>query len=56
MLTSDERKQIDNFHEAIGDVINQYLKEGMPPEMIRSVLTNHETSDLVGRMHELEKE
>ena len=53
MLTSDERKQLDNFHEAIGEVIDQYLKEGLGPEWIRSILSNHETSDLSGRLKEL---
>ena len=54
MKTKDERKQIQNFETAITDVIDIYLKEGMDPDDMRSVLQEQITSDLHGRRTELD--
>ena len=54
MLTSDERKQLRNFDDALADLIDRFLKEGMHPDMIKSALSNHETSDIAARMRELD--
>lgn len=54
MLTSDERKQIANFQEAVASVIDIYLKEGMDPDNVRMVLQSEATSDLATRRAELE--
>ena len=54
ILTSDERKQLRNFDDALADLIDRFLKEGMHPDMIKSALSNHETSDIAARMRELD--
>ena len=40
MLTKNERHQCIKFQDAIGEVVDAYLKEGMRPELIKEVLTD----------------
>lgn len=54
MLTSDERKQIQNFEKGLEDLIDLYLKEGIDPGTVRNVLQSHAGSDLEGRRVELD--
>ncbi len=55
MLTKDERYQAIKFQDAIGEIVDQYLKEGMDVETIREVLRDEAGSDLYGRRDELEE-
>jgi len=55
MLTADERTQIQNFEEAVSEVIDEYLKEGMDPDQIRDVLRGHIASDLHGRRSDMQE-
>lgn len=54
MLTKDERKQAIKFQDAIGAIVDEYLKEGMDIDMIREVLVDEASADLHGRRLELE--
>lgn len=54
MMTDDERKQLRNFDDDLRGLIDRYLREGMHPDTIRSLLSNRETSDIAARMRELE--
>lgn len=54
MLTKDERNQAIKFQDAIGEIVDQYLKEGMDVERMRDVLRDEASSDLYGRREELE--
>lgn len=53
MLTRDERNQCINFQDAIGEVVDAYLKEGMHPDRIREVLKD-EANQVYGRLRDLE--
>lgn len=54
MLTSDERKMIQNFQDAVSDLIDQYLKLGAEPDWLREVLQQEIVSDLEVRREELD--
>ena len=56
MLTRDERAQAIKFQDAIGEVVDQYLREGMDPDRIVEVLRDEASSDLAARRLELEKQ
>lgn len=53
MLTKDERNQAIKFQDAVGQLIDQYLLEGMDPETMEVVLTD-ESQHLRIRKEELE--
>ena len=53
MLTKDERKQAIKFQDAIGEIVDQYLKEGMDVETIQEVLRDEAGSDLYARRDEV---
>jgi hypothetical protein len=54
MMTRDERVQAIKFQDAIGEVVDQYLREGMAPDRIAEVLRDEASSDLAARRLELE--
>lgn len=54
MLTKDERNQAIKFQDAVGEIVDQFLKEGMNVETIQEVLRDEAGSDLYGRRQELE--
>lgn len=54
MLTKDERTQAIKFQDAIGAIVDQYLKEGMDTDIIREVLRDEASSSLEVRRHDLE--
>jgi hypothetical protein len=54
MLTIDERNQVIKFQDAIGKILDQYLKEGMDPDIIREVLRDEAGSSLETRRYDLE--
>lgn len=54
MLTKEQTRQAVRFQDAIGEVVDQYLREGMTPELISEVLRDEASSDLATRRLELE--
>lgn len=54
MLTKDERQQAIKFQDAIGEIVDQYLKEGMDVETIKEVLRDEAGSDLHRRREEID--
>ncbi len=54
MGMSDEVKQMQNFENAVAEVIDQYLKEGMEPDDVRTILESHAMSNLRQRRMEIE--
>ena len=54
MLTKDERRQAIKFQDAIGEIVDAYLREGIDPALIVEVLKDEVTSDLIARRKELE--
>jgi hypothetical protein len=55
MLTSDERLQIAKFEDAIAEIMDHYLVEGLDPETMASILHGQSTSGLFARRKELEE-
>lgn len=55
MLTEDERRRAIKFQDTIGEVVDQYLREGMAPNIISEVLRDEASSDLSARLKELEE-
>lgn len=56
MLTKDERQQAIKFQDAIGEIVDQYLKEGMDVDRISEILSDEASTDrLHGRREELER-
>lgn len=53
MLTRDERNQCIKFQDAIGEIVDGYLKEGMHPDRIKEVLQD-EANQVHGRFRDLE--
>jgi len=53
MLTSDERKQAIEFQDAVGQLIDEYLLEGMDVDVMEQVLRD-ESSHLGLRKEKLE--
>ena len=49
----DKQKQTQNFEEAISNVIDQYLVDGMNADQIREVLRGQVASDLRARLSEI---
>lgn len=35
---NNDRKQIDHFQSAVSELVDQYLKDGLDPELIQEVL------------------
>jgi hypothetical protein len=56
MLTKDERIQSCKFQDAIGAVVDAYLREGMLVSLIKEVLRDEANSDLDLRRKELERD
>ena len=54
MLTKDERNQIRNFEDAVAEIVDQYLKQGMDPTIIARILRSEASSDLFRRREELD--
>lgn len=54
MLTSDERAQAIKFQDAIGEIVDAFILEGMDPDIIREVLRDEANSSLEARRHDLE--
>ena len=54
MMTKDERKQAINFQDAIGEIVDQYLKEGMDVDIMKEVLRDEAGTDLHKRREEIE--
>ncbi|HEX5508799.1 MAG TPA: hypothetical protein VFX37_09870 [Pseudolabrys sp.] len=53
MLTRDERNQCIKFQDAIGEIVDAYLREGMHPDWIKEVLKD-EAEQIHGRFRDLE--
>lgn len=56
ILTRAEITQANKFQDAIGEVVDQYLREGMDPDIMRKVLEDEASGDLAARRVELEDE
>lgn len=56
MLTRDERLQAIKFQDAVGGVVDGFLREGMDPALIIEILRDEALSDLFARRKELEAE
>jgi hypothetical protein len=54
MLTKDERTQVIKFQDAIGEIVDQFLREGMDTDIIREVLRDEANSSLEVRRYDLE--
>ena len=50
-----QRKQAIEFQDAIGRLVDQFLREGMDPSSIRVILRDEAGSDLETRRLELEQ-
>lgn len=53
MFTDDEKKQITNFQDALGELVDAYLREGLDPSLIAEMLNDEAQSDLFARRAEL---
>lgn len=53
MLTQDERNQCIKFQDAIGEIVDAYLREGMHPDQVKAVLDD-EAAQVHGRFRDLE--
>ena len=53
MLTVDERAQAQKFQSDLAEVVDQYLREGMDPDIIAETLRDEASSDLFARRMEL---
>lgn len=53
MLTRDERKQAIKFQDAIGEIVDQALRDGMRSALISEVLRDEANSSLETRRHDL---
>jgi hypothetical protein len=53
VLTKNERAQAVKFQDAIGEIVDVYLREGMSPEVIAEVLRD-EADQARGRQLDLE--
>lgn len=56
MLTKDERQQAIKFQDAIGEIVDQFLREGMDTDIIREVLRDEANSSLELRRVDLEQQ
>lgn len=54
-LTKAERAEAIKFQDAIGEIVDQYLLDGMPPHRIAEIMRDEANSDLVFRRTELEE-
>jgi hypothetical protein len=54
MLTKDERRQAIKFQDAIGEIVDQFLRDGMRSDLISEVLRDEANSSLEARRHDLE--
>ena len=52
-MTEAERKQCIAVQDAVSEIIDEYLKDGLDPEYIRTCLEDERTSDLYARRQEL---
>lgn len=55
-MTENERKQAIRFQDEIGEIVDQYLKEGMRADFIQEVLQDEAGADLEARRRELRHE
>lgn len=53
-LTKQEITQASRFQDALGDLIDIYLAEGMKPETVADILLDESSSDIALRKRELE--
>ena len=53
MLSKDERNQAIKFQDAIGEIVDQALRDGMRSELISEVLRDEADSSLEARRHDL---
>ena len=53
MLTREQRQQAIEFQDAIGEIVDQFLREGMRQEVIREVLRDEE-NQVNGRKLDIE--
>jgi len=53
MLSKDERSQAIKFQDAVGEIVDQFLREGMRSDIISEVLRDEANSSLEQRRHEL---
>lgn len=54
MSTTKERKtQIQHFQDAVGDLVDQYLKDGLDPDSMQAVLDD-EADGVVERAKEIQ--
>jgi hypothetical protein len=56
MLTKDERQQAIKFQDAISEIVDQFLREGMDTGAIREVLRDEANSSLEVRRCDLEQQ
>ena len=55
MMDGDEKAQMGNFEDALHELIDRYLGEGMPVENVRSVLLHNTDKSLEARRAEIAK-
>lgn len=53
MITREQRAQCIKFQDAIGEIVDGYLKEGMRPDLVKEVLQD-EANQVHGRFRDLE--
>jgi len=53
MLTKDERAQAIRLQDAIGEIVDQFLREGMRSDIISEVLRDEASSSLEVRRIDL---
>jgi hypothetical protein len=53
MLTREQRQQAIKLQDAIGEIVDQFLRDGMRPEVIREVLRDEE-NQVAGRKLDIE--
>ena len=53
MLTREQRQQAIKLQDTIGEIVDQFLRDGLRPEVIREVLRDEE-NQVNGRKLDLE--
>ena len=53
MTTKDGRDQIGRFQDAVAELVDQYLKDGLDPDAVQMVLDD-EADGVVNRHRELQ--
>jgi len=54
-VTKNERKQLERFQNAVADIIDQYLENGLDPEKAKQVLED-EAAGVIERQKEIQRQ